>query len=86
LPVHVSPSLILGNPEPGTAKRGYQPCGLAKEYEYKKNAGLCVLNPDALIVKLLSPTAEEPEFMVAVFDIVFRGQLLNATGSLCRHI
>ncbi len=60
-------------PEPGTAKKGYQPCTLAKEYEYKKNAGLCVLNPDALIVKLLSPIAEELEFMLAVFDIVFRG-------------
>lgn len=30
-------------------------------------------NPEALIVKLGSPGLEEPEFMVAEFDIVFRG-------------
>jgi len=30
-------------------------------------------DPEALIVKLHSPTTEEPEFMVAVFDIVLRG-------------
>lgn len=30
-------------------------------------------NPEALIVKLGSPSPEEPEFMVAEFDIVFRG-------------
>lgn len=30
-------------------------------------------NPEALIVKLNSPSPEEPEFMVAEFDIVFRG-------------
>ena len=29
--------------------------------------------PEALIVKLHSPRTEEPEFMVAVFDIIFRG-------------
>ena len=32
-----------------------------------------VPNPEALIVKLGSPGLEEPEFMVAEFDIVFRG-------------
>ncbi|PTQ79244.1 protocatechuate 3,4-dioxygenase beta subunit [Nitrosospira multiformis] len=42
-------------------------------YNEKDSFLQSVLNPDALIVKLLSPTAEEPEFMVAVFDIVFRG-------------
>ncbi|SOD42012.1 dioxygenase family protein [Nitrosovibrio sp. Nv4] len=31
------------------------------------------LNPEALIVKLRSPAPEEPEFMVAVFDLVIRG-------------
>ncbi|MEO7560919.1 MAG: protocatechuate 3,4-dioxygenase subunit beta [Nitrosospira sp.] len=30
-------------------------------------------NPEALIVKLSPPSAEEPDFMVAEFDIVFRG-------------
>ncbi|SEL08865.1 protocatechuate 3,4-dioxygenase [Nitrosovibrio tenuis] len=30
-------------------------------------------DPGALIVKLDRPVAEEPDFMVAVFDIVFRG-------------
>lgn len=30
-------------------------------------------NPEALIVKLGSPALEEPEFMIAEFDIVFRG-------------
>jgi protocatechuate 3,4-dioxygenase, beta subunit len=30
-------------------------------------------NPEALIVKLSPPSPEEPEFMVAEFDIVFRG-------------
>lgn len=42
-------------------------------YNEKDSFLQSVLNPDALIVKLLPPTAEEPEFMVAVFDIVFRG-------------
>jgi protocatechuate 3,4-dioxygenase beta subunit len=42
-------------------------------YNEKDSFLQSVLNPDALIVKLLSPAAEEPEFMVAVFDIVFRG-------------
>lgn len=42
-------------------------------YNKKDSFLQSVLNPEALIVKLLSPTAEEPEFMVAVFDIVFRG-------------
>lgn len=30
-------------------------------------------NPEALIVKLSLPSPEEPDFMVAEFDIVFRG-------------
>ena len=30
-------------------------------------------NPEALIVKLSPPSPEEPDFMVAEFDIVFRG-------------
>jgi protocatechuate 3,4-dioxygenase beta subunit len=30
-------------------------------------------NPGALIVKLGPPTPEEPDFMVAVFDLVIRG-------------
>ena len=30
-------------------------------------------NPEALIVKLGPPASEEPDFMVAEFDIVFRG-------------
>ena len=30
-------------------------------------------NPEALIVKLSPPAPEEPDFMVAEFDIVFRG-------------
>jgi protocatechuate 3,4-dioxygenase beta subunit len=32
-----------------------------------------VRNPEALIVKLRSPAPEEPDFMVAVFDMIFRG-------------
>lgn len=32
-----------------------------------------VIDPEALIVKLRAPAREEPDFMVAIFDIVFRG-------------
>ncbi len=42
-------------------------------YNEKDSFLQSVRNPEALIVKLRPPSAGEPEFMVAVFDIVFRG-------------